>query len=799
MKSVLKSPAVRWSWLLLLLAAWVLWPALTQNIGAYAHDAAAEHIYRSVVFSEAISDGVLYPRWVQFLHWGLGSPLFTFQPPLPYYALDLLYRLGSAHPVGWRVLVAGSLLAAFLGMYLLVRTVTERRWPAIVAGVAYLYAPYVLRNTLVRGSTEAFGMVLYPWVLWGLIWVARRPSAGRFVLAPLLWAASIASHVLAPLMLAPVAALLALALAWRYRTVLPLLVLLAGGLLTAGIWAPMAFEQDYVHVERDFTAPEAIPSHNSIPIERLLAAPVIYDVARDNNSPGDRVGLLQTVLLLLGIPATIYAWIRGRRRIAVALGASMVTGLLLLWMLTSASDPVWGLPVIGGLLARLLYRTRLMGVQALAAAIVAGLMVALLPARWQRGVGVILAALFILAALPSLYVTLQHRYAPFESQVSLSDVRAAEIVTGGSALTAFGEFTPRWREAPFDEALLRELGPAHDPEAQPLVHPPSGTAVKSTQVRSNSWDLTVDLPESATLTLYLLYYPRWQATIDGQASILQPEPSTGYTQIDVPAGEHRVALRYARTPAEWAGLAVSGLVLLALLLTVAGALLSRSRHATAALAVQARAGTGAPEARGSDQDEVGESNYLPPVWLLSVASLLLLTKILYLDPGTAWFRCSSTATQVCDAQVTVEVPFVGGPRLRGYTVSSYTPRRGDVLRVNLFWQGEAGSGEKLSSFVHIRNSQAGWPTNPETGSEIWAQEDNFTPGGLLTRDFVPGKLYQDEIRVKLPETMPTGTYFLEIGLFDPNTGEQLDPQADSVQPPLRVLWRSILLPSVEVR
>ncbi len=94
-----------WFLLLLLLAAVALSTALQYNLGAYAHDAAAEHVPRALVFSGAVSDGFLLPRWVQFLHVGLGSPLFTFQPPLPYFGMDLLARFGLGHPVGWRIII----------------------------------------------------------------------------------------------------------------------------------------------------------------------------------------------------------------------------------------------------------------------------------------------------------------------------------------------------------------------------------------------------------------------------------------------------------------------------------------------------------------------------------------------------------------------------------------------------------------------------------------------------------------------------------------------------------------------
>ncbi|MGE5603508.1 MAG: glycosyltransferase family 39 protein, partial [Nitrososphaerales archaeon] len=300
-------PRFVWLWLLTLCVAPILIVILTQDIGAHAYDAAVEHIYRGVAFSDVLSDGVLHPRWSQALHWGLGSPLFTFQPPLPYYALDLLYRLGLPHSLGWRWLMAAGYALAFAGAYLLVRELGGRRWPALLAAVAYTYAPYVIRNGLERGSNEAYSMFLYPLVLWSLIALAKRPSVGRFLLAVMVWAACIGSHVLGPLMLAPFAALLALCLWWRKGSPAPLLALVAGGLLTAFIWAPMLTEQHWVHVERDFSQPEAIPADNPIPLADLLAPPAVYDMGLDNNKTGDAVGLPQTVFLLLGAVAVLFA------------------------------------------------------------------------------------------------------------------------------------------------------------------------------------------------------------------------------------------------------------------------------------------------------------------------------------------------------------------------------------------------------------------------------------------------------------------------------------------------------------
>ena len=769
---------VRWIALLALFAAFAILPAFTTNLGAYAHDAAAEHVPRGLIFSNAISDGFLYPRWVQFLHLGLGSPLFTFQPPLPYYGMDAFYRiLGLGHPLGWRILIGAGLLTAFFGMYCFVRELAGRRWPALLAAVAFLYAPYVLRNGLERGSNEAFGMFLYPWVLWGLLYLARRPSAGRFAMASLLWAACIGMHVLAPLMLAPVALSVAILAGWRWRTFAPLLALLFGGLLMAFVWMPMAAEQNNVHVEWDFNDASAIPADNPIPLDRLLALPAVYDIARDNNSMGDRIGLAHTLLLFASLLGVGYALLRRRYEQALILGLATFVGLLLFWMFTASSNFIWHW--FDPILHRVQYRTRLMGVQALAASTAIGLLIALLPERKQRYASTLLAGLLLLLAIPSLYVGLQHRFGHFADAMTLEQVRQIEWNAKGSSLTAFDEFLPRWRKGHIDEALMADLGQDFDPQERPLVDPAPGLRVSNVRITSSSWDMDLTTDSPQTLTLHLLYYPRWQALLNGHPIAVRPQPESGFVQVQIPRGSHHLSLSYRSTLAERLGWGIS-------LLTVAGlfwALLWEWRR------------------RGKRKKAPSKphASVAPPLWLLLGLTAFFLLKALVLDAHTTAFRCQSSSEHVCGAQTTVNVSFPGGGHLRGYTVSSYKMRPGDTVRINLFWEASPDMIDPLHSFVHIRNSQPDQPFNPRTENDIWAQEDHVTPGGLLSRDWIPGKLYLDEFRITLPSDMPPGAYNIEVGWMDANTGEQLDPDDESIIPPMKELWRSVLLPKLSVQ
>ncbi len=767
----------RWGLLLLILALPAVYPALVQDLASIAYDAATEHVLRAVAFSQAISDGYLYPRWTQVLHLGLGSPLFTFQPPLPYFALDLLYRVGIPHPAGWRILIAVSMLAAATGAYKLVYELVRRRLPALVAGVAYLYAPYVLRNLLERGSNEAFSMALYPWVLWALIWLAARPATGRFIAATLLWAACIASHVLGPLMLAPVAGVVALGLAWKRRTWLPLVALLAGGLLTAAIWLPMAPEQQFVHVERDFASADAQPLRNPIPLDRLLAPPAVFDAGRDNNNTGDRIGLVHTLLLIAAVPAALAAWRLRRRSLAAWLAFAAAAGLILLWMFTSASDPLWsaGAPVLG----RLLYRTRLMGVQALAVAAATGLALTVLPARIERAAATIVMAAIVVSAMPSLYVELLHRYTTVGDMPTLADVRAQEARSGGTALTAFGEFEPRWRTQPVTEDYLPVSAGSFDAERYPLAPGTEGSmAVLRAAVDSAAWDLELEAATDGAVVLHTLYYPRWRGYLDGQAVELRPQAETGLVQLQtVPAGRHRLQLRYEISSVELAGRVITFLTALGL-------------AAACVVAAVRRRGQQQTDARTEAEREPG-----PPVWLLGALALVVLAKALYVDPQTTWLRCESTAETICGADTVATARFDRAPSLRGFSVSNGAVRPGEEVRLSLFWQG-AGENREVRSFVHIRNSRPDQPGSPRSG-EVWVQADHEVPGWPAV-EYVPGKLYLDEFRLRLPADMPPGEYRLEVGWSDRQTGEQVDVDAPSLEPPLKILWRSVLLPDLQV-
>ena len=257
----------------------------------------------------------------------------------------------------------------------------------------------------------------------------------------------------------------------------------------------------------------------------------------------------------------------------------------------------------------------------------------------------IAAVLLLLAALPSLYVQHQHTFADFAAAPGLTGVRAMEIRHGGAALTAFGEFTPKWRTAPFDNKVLAELGPDFEAEAGHCKPPGrSDGAVGQGAQRRMEYAAGRIGPSNGHATSAILSA---LASHPGPATLaLSPQPETGYTQFALPAGEHTVTLWYGRTAVETAGLIVSGLTLLGRSQRLVGSVWGR-RRASKQAERPGRLHTNA--------------DFAPPVWLLVTLAVLLVLKVVVIDQRTTLFRCVSTSGHVCDAETSVNGPFVVRP------------------------------------------------------------------------------------------------------------------------------------------
>jgi hypothetical protein len=94
-------------------------------------------------------------------------------------------------------------------------------------------------------------------------------------------------------------------------------------------------------------------------------------------------------------------------------------------------------------------------------------------------------------------------------------------------------------------------------------------------------EVTVSSPRPLILRFYTAYYPGWQARLDGAPVPISIWGDLGGMAVSVPAGEHRLELRFEDTWPRTAGQVISGVSLL----LVGGLFIGRGRRREQAAAV----------------------------------------------------------------------------------------------------------------------------------------------------------------------------------------------------------------------
>ena len=112
----------------------------------------------------------------------------------------------------------------------------------------------------------------------------------------------------------------------------------------------------------------------------------------------------------------------------------------------------------------------------------------------------------------------------------------------------------------------------------------------------------------------------------------------------------------------------------------------------------------------------------------------------------------------------VRTNFAGLASLVGLDAAALQIAPGETLGVRLYWRCEAEFDRDYTAFVHI--------IGPD--GLLYGQVDQIPGAGTFpTSGWVPGEYIIDEYAIPIAEQAPPGAYQLEIGLYDPGTGQRL--------------------------
>lgn len=107
--------------------------------------------------------------------------------------------------------------------------------------------------------------------------------------------------------------------------------------------------------------------------------------------------------------------------------------------------------------------------------------------------------------------------------------------------------------------------------------------------------------------------------------------------------------------------------------------------------------------------------------------------------------------------------------LTNYTASPSVPKRDEKVMVQLGWQATGVTDKNYTVFMQLLG-----PTNPTTGTNVWAQSDGQPGDGTFpTSAWRPGQSIAQTYELKVPPEAIPGTYSIVVGMYLLETGERV--------------------------
>ena len=127
------------------------------------HDG-TDHVARIANFYNALKDGVIFPRWGEYLNWGYGHPVMMFLYPFSSYFASLFHLFGFSYVDSLKLVFASGYIASGITMYLWAKKQFNDYF-AVSSAVLYLYAPYRFVDMYVRGAIGEHMAFIFPPVI----------------------------------------------------------------------------------------------------------------------------------------------------------------------------------------------------------------------------------------------------------------------------------------------------------------------------------------------------------------------------------------------------------------------------------------------------------------------------------------------------------------------------------------------------------------------------------------------------------------------------------------------------------
>jgi len=487
------------------------------------------HFVWSEQFHKVLTEGVLYPQWVDTPS-GYGSPTFIFYAPLSFYVISIINTLTKSIVMSINLAVHLSFFLSGMSMYFFARKLNGEK-AGLISGILYQLIPFHIFDLYERGVIpELFAFAWFPLILLSMrkMFVDREPSSLAYT--GLAYAGLIITHLVSSFMFTfiMVGYGVYLSLSEKKKGILRLLCAILLGLGLSSIYLiPVIFERTFVHIE-------FIKFHYYRDYFLLLLRHLI---------DGGFYTILHGILIMEAA-FLIFSFLLLKKKFIDARNVFFIFLLFMsLFLTTPLSSLLWKhVPEF----SNLQFPWRWLTFSGLSVSILAGNMIGNFKGELKKASILILLPLLILSLI----------MIPLIIQVSFFIDKEIDNWRTHSNIFSPREYRPIW---------IKDYNKMLPPTEKVTILSGNGS-IDIIEWESNKRLLSTDGNTDLRLKLSTFYYPGWTARIDGIYSGIIVERETGSMLIEVPEGRHKVEFIFEDTPVRYYGKVVSVISLIVLFL-----------------------------------------------------------------------------------------------------------------------------------------------------------------------------------------------------------------------------------------
>ncbi|MFB2839236.1 6-pyruvoyl-tetrahydropterin synthase-related protein [Floridanema evergladense] len=521
-----------------------------------AHDLIAFHLKWAKNFAEQFWAGELYPRWLQNMNSGLGSPAFFFYGPISYYFSSLFHPFFPNDQYGWHPIslsAALALIASGITAYIWLKDITNKT-PAFMAAILYMALPY-------HWAVDFYTRFAYA-EHWSFVWLplllyfTRKISRGsKFAVVgfAISYALLIMTHLITVLMFSIIPISYLLVLTPRKQRKSALISLIIAMLLGIGLSAiyllPAMTTQKYISMTAITTGRYFYDSNFLFWGEHFFNSKFVQYLG------------LQTVLVTgLACAAFVIAKKHPLPTIRKESLYWIIIAVSAFLMTLPLSKPIWQIFFI---IQRIQHPWRFNTILTVATTALIALGIAAIQKPINIATKQILAiaasliAILLLSGAVVTYIytnsELLIKYTSLEKPIDVNQELSVSLDAP--------EYRPKWVSPEiFAESGIRQL--ANSFERAKIAVGQGNLSVEKWQPRN------IVLQSNATTNLWVsihqFYYPGWTAKINGESRLLPVQPSTGegLLSVSIPPGQHQVMLTLEAGLEERTGQIISAIFVL---------------------------------------------------------------------------------------------------------------------------------------------------------------------------------------------------------------------------------------------